>query len=100
MKRPIGTGRGAFLTGLALLMILLVAGQALAGPLAAAVDWWVIAAGGGPATGGNAIMESTFGQPMAGRSSSGDIALSAGYQQPRAEEYRQFLPAACYNAGP
>jgi len=103
MKSPVRTRRrGALLTGLALLIILVLAAPALAGPLSAAVDWWVIAAGGGPASGGNVAMESTLGQPVAGRSGGGDIALSAGYRQAAATSepttYRQFLPGAFLNA--
>jgi hypothetical protein len=103
MKNSIRTGRrGTLLAALVLLVVLLLAGQALAEPLAAAIDWWVIAAGGGPASGGNVAMESTLGQPVAGRSGGGDIALSAGYRQAAATSepttYRQFLPGAFLNA--
>lgn len=94
--------RRVLLPALALLLVLLLAGQALAEPLAAAVNWWVIAAGGGPASGGNVTVDSTFGQPVTGRSGGGDIALSAGYRQAAATggptTYRQFLPGAFLNA--
>lgn len=103
MKSPIRiTRRGALLPALALLVVLLLAGQALAGPLADAINWWVIAGGGGPASGANVTVDSTFGQPVAGKSSGGSVALSAGYRQAAATSgpptYRQFLPSAFLNA--
>ena len=89
---------------LGLLVGLLVAGRVLAEPLAPAIDWWVVAAGGGPSSGTGVSLNSTFGQPIAGSSGGGAIALSAGYWQvtmPTSTPempYHVYLPAAFRNA--
>lgn len=45
-----------------------------------AIHWWVIAAGGGPSSGTGVAINDTLGQPIIGlSSSSGDVALGAGY---------------------
>lgn len=61
----------------ALLLAFLMGGSASAdsGPT---VDWWVIANGGGPTTGGNVTVNDTLGQPIIG-TAGGSAALSAGY---------------------
>ncbi len=43
------------------------------------LDWWVIAGGGAPASGGNVTLSDTLGQPVIGTASGGTIGLTAGY---------------------
>ncbi len=67
-------------TGLvALLVVTLSVGGALANGDGPAVDWWVISGGGAPSSGGNVTLNDTLGQPMIGDSSGGSVALHAGY---------------------
>jgi hypothetical protein len=57
-------------------------GLLAAGALAqsgAAIDWWVLAGGGAPSTGGSVALDDTLGQPIIGPASGGNIALEAGY---------------------
>ena len=61
-----------------LLCCLLVVGGALAQG-AATIDWWVIASGGAPSSGGKVTLNDTLGQPVIGPSSSGNVWLGAGY---------------------
>jgi len=56
-------------------------GQALA-QAGAAVDWWVVAGGGAPSTGGTVTVNDTLGQPIIGPSSGGTVSLAAGYWYP------------------
>jgi hypothetical protein len=56
-------------------------GQALAQG-SAAVNWWVVAGGGAPSTGGGVTMNDTLGQPVIGPSSGGTVSLAAGYWYP------------------
>lgn len=44
-----------------------------------AVEWWVIADGGAPSSGGNVTLNDTLGQPVIGPSSGGNVTLHAGY---------------------
>ena len=44
-----------------------------------AINWWVVAGGGAPSTGGTAAVNDTVGQPIVGASSSGGVGLGAGY---------------------
>jgi len=44
-----------------------------------AIGWEVLSGGGAPSTGGNIIINDTFGQPFIGPSSSGNTSLGAGY---------------------
>lgn len=84
-----------------LLVGLLVAGQALAGPAASAISWWVVAAGGGPSSGTGVSQNGTFGQPVTGSSGGAAVALSAGYwyeATPTPPQYHTYLPAALRNA--
>lgn len=68
------------------------------------VDWWVIANGGGISSGGNAVVNMTFGQPFTGPSNEGDTTLGAGYwggieaDQPTVVALRNF--AVRVNAQP
>ena len=56
----------------------LLAASALAAD-GAAIDWWVLAGGGAPSTGGSVALNDTLGQPIIGPSSGGSVALQAGY---------------------
>jgi len=65
-----------------LLSALLIAGLAAGVVLAQGssfIDWWVIAGGGEPSTGGNVAIDDTFGQPIIGLSSGGTVGLGGGY---------------------
>ena len=61
---------------------------------AAGVDWWVLASGGGSASGGQAVLRDVIGQPIVGPASGDRVVLNAGYLwgntalQPR----RLYLP--------
>jgi hypothetical protein len=44
-----------------------------------AIDWFVLASGGGSSSGANITLESTLGQPFAGSAEGGDVSLSAGF---------------------
>ena len=61
-----------------LLLLLLSAGVVLAQGTPA-INRWVIGGGGGTATGGNVSLSSALGQALAGPSSGGDVAISAGF---------------------
>jgi len=65
-------------TALAVVGVLLGAGGVLAqsGP---AVEWWLIAGGGGPASGTGMALNDTLGQPIIGPASGVTVDLSAGY---------------------
>jgi hypothetical protein len=43
------------------------------------IGWWVLSAGGGPASGGKITLNASLGQPVVGQSSSGSTVLKAGY---------------------
>jgi hypothetical protein len=43
------------------------------------IIWWVLGAGGGPASGGQIMLNATLGQPVVGTSSGGATMLKAGY---------------------
>jgi hypothetical protein len=64
------------LLGTAQAILMLAVGVALAQSV---VDWWVIAGGGGPSTGGGVELNASLGQPIVGPSSGGDVSLRAGY---------------------
>ncbi len=89
------------LLALGLLVCLLLAGRALAEPLAPTVDWWIVAAGGGPASAGSVSTDGTFGQPITGASGGGSVAVavSAGYWVPLQAKYHAYLPALFQVAG-
>lgn len=68
----------AFLMALALLLLL--AGAALAGSAGGyTVGWQVLAGGGAPALAGQVALNGTLGQPVAGLSASGSYNISGGY---------------------
>jgi hypothetical protein len=83
---------------LAILGILGLAGAALAQGGTPAIDWWVLAGGGAPASGGTIVLNDTLGQPIVGSSSGGDVALGAGYwygsSNPTAVELAWFAATA------
>ena len=63
-----------------LLVLLAFAGTALAASaVTPAVDWQVLASGGGVFTGGTITLDATLGQPVAGVSTSGSAWLGSGY---------------------
>ena len=57
----------------------LAAGAVLAQGGTPAIDWWVVAGGGEPASGGEITLNDTLGQPVVGPSAGEDVALGAGY---------------------
>jgi hypothetical protein len=60
--------------------------------LTTVVNWFVIASGGGPASGGSIATNSTIGQSVIGISTSGNVAINAaGYWQP----IQGAVPGAC-----
>jgi len=62
----------ALLAGLVLVSVALAQGGA-------AINWQVIAGGGGRATGGAVVLYDTLGQPVIGPANGGNVALKAGY---------------------
>ncbi len=96
------TRRITLLTLLALIG-LLIGGPVLAAPLApvadAVVSWWVVASGGGSASGNNVTLDSTLGQPIAGPSSGTGVTLGAGYWYGAQSAYYLYLPDILRNAG-
>lgn len=88
---------GLLLFGLIILTAgLLIKHDVLAQGSGPAIDWWVLAGGGAPATGeeGRVVLNDTLGQPIVGPSSSagGQIALNAGYWNGTVPLYRIYLP--------
>ncbi len=93
------------------LVALLLGGRALAAPLAPAIgeaiNWWVVATGGGSSTGevpglfggGAVTIDSTVGQPIAGDSSGTGITLGAGYWYGAQGQYTLYLPSVLRIAG-
>jgi hypothetical protein len=78
-----------WVAGLILVTILAFASQIQVGAapgstvLTTVIDWYVIASGGGPRSGGSVASNDTVGQAVIGVSSSGNVAIdSAGYWQP------------------
>jgi hypothetical protein len=55
------------------------AAQASASSGSPGIGWWVLSAGGGPASGGQITLNASLGQPVVGQSSSGSTVLNAGY---------------------
>jgi hypothetical protein len=83
--------RAALLTA-ALACCLLVAGAALAQGTPV-IGRWVVAAGGGPASGGQVAMCSTLGQPIIGPAGGDSVSLGAGYWHGEgAVELKVYLP--------
>ncbi len=79
-----------------LLLLCLVGGVALAQGTPT-INRWVIGGGGGTATGGNVSLSNTLGQTVAGPSSGGNVAISAGFWSggpvaPAPAEYTAYLP--------
>ena len=69
------------------------AASALLQPAVAAIQWWTIGSGGGPASGsGGVVINATMGQPVVGSSSTQNaVTLQAGYWQPD-ETVLVYLP--------
>jgi hypothetical protein len=87
--------RGAVFLSLA---VLLLAFGGLALAQGGAIDWWVIAGGGGPSSGTAVALNDTLGQPVIGPSSGNGVSLGAGYwygaQAPTAVELAWFTATA------
>ena len=66
---------GALLAAAALLLLASAAWAAVT----PAVDWWVMASGGGHAEAGSYTLDGTLGQAVVGPSSGGPYELSSGY---------------------
>ena len=67
------------------------------------VDWWVIAAGGGPGTGSDHVtLDATLGQPVIGPSAGPHVMLGDGYwhevPEPPAPAYHIYLPVVLREA--
>ena len=78
---------------LILLLSLLAAGAAIAagGP---EVTWYVLGGGGGGGgcSAGQTCLQGTFGQPVAGYASSGDVSVGSGFWYGISQEMRVYLP--------
>jgi len=85
-KRNVASLALAILCGLALL-----AHGALAQGTPA-VEWWVFAGGGGPASASGVALNDTLGQPIVGPAGNGSLSLEAGYWYGAAAEYKVYLP--------
>ncbi len=70
-----------------------IASSVLAAPLAGAIDWWVVAAGGGPSSAGSVAIDSTVGQPITGDSAGSNVTLGAGYWYGVQARSILYLPA-------
>jgi hypothetical protein len=60
----------------------------------AGVNWWVLASGGGSASGGQAVLRDVIGQPIVGPSAGGSVVLNAGYLwgNTALQQMRVYLP--------
>ena len=93
--------------GLAVLLIVSVAGLALAAPEAEqAVTWQVFGGGGAPVSGGAITLNGTLGQTAVAMSGSADVSVGAGYWStgdvrvdPVVDDITYFLPAV-FNTQP
>ena len=62
------------------LVLLLVAGAALAAPNGFSIPWWTVDGGGGSSQGGDYALSGTIGQPDAGPvMTGGEYTVSGGY---------------------
>lgn len=92
-----------FIIGVLLSAVILLHGaDALAQAGGPAIDWWVLAGGGAPATGDGdrVVLNDTLGQPIVGPSSGGGgrVILSAGYWSGAVPlSYRIYLPLVLRN---
>jgi len=77
---------------LAAVVVLLVAGIAIAAPMGITytVDWWVFSGGGAPSSDGDYEMNASLGQSIIGRSSSTNYSIDHGYWLKGA--YKTFFP--------
>ncbi|MBU0495304.1 MAG: hypothetical protein KKA73_22740 [Chloroflexi bacterium] len=64
---------------LAALGLLGLAGGAALAQGSAAIEWWVLAGGGGRVSSGAVVLYDTLGQPVVGSASGGNITLGDGY---------------------
>ena len=74
-------GRTSFQTGVALLCwaVLTASGVSSLAQTGPAINWWVVASGGAPASAGGVAVNDTLGQPLIAPASGGAVFLSAGY---------------------
>ena len=98
---------GVLHVGLLLLLLLMLAGPALAGAVWAgssahhAVDWQVLSSGGAPAlsSSGHVALNGTLGQTAIGPASAGNGALGAGFWYGAGEGvYKIHLPLVLRNS--
>jgi hypothetical protein len=62
------------------------------------INWYVIAGGGGPISGGGYAINSTIGQPVVGASEGGNYRIEAGFWGGAlAVEYKIYLPVVLKN---
>jgi hypothetical protein len=66
------------LVGALLAALALAAGVALAQGTPT-INWWIVAGGGAPSSGGNVTLNDSLGIPIIGPSSGGNVSLGAGY---------------------
>jgi hypothetical protein len=66
--------------GLTLALLLAGIGVVMARAMpVSAIEWFVIASGGGRSAGGAITLDSAVGQPLVGSSAGGPVSLEAGY---------------------
>ena len=94
MKKP----RLAIALGLAVFLIILVVGVAVAARSASfTINWQVLSGGGAPAAStGNVSLNGSLGQTAIGSSSSASYSLNAGYWL-KAPGYKILLPVVMKN---
>ena len=56
------------------------------------LSWYTVAGGGGRAEGGDYTLDSTAGQPAAGKMEGGDFSVGGGFWPGAAAQYRIHLP--------
>ena len=85
---------------LSLVVLLLLAGRALAAsPADYALDWWTVDGGGGTwsDTGGEYVLNGTAGQPDAHVWGDGSYTLTGGFWGAGEGQHRVYLPLALRN---
>jgi hypothetical protein len=74
------------------LTLSLFAGLLYASTATTNLSWWVVGSGGNRLSSGNTVLQSTLGQPLAYRASSGNTNLCVGFWCGTAGEYEVYLP--------
>ena len=76
---------------LALVLVLLVTGVALAnGSLD--LPRWVVSGGGSDSSGGDVTLQATLGQPVVGAVSGGNVTLGQGFWHGGSDGYKIYIP--------